>query len=162
VLVPSYVGTHGEDYNGCVTNTSAPLAALYSASYPLAIGCSQSGAQSGPYNEPFNGSIDDVRLYSIALTPSEVQAVFYAGITPANYPQITSFDGTALSSGQFTLNFTGPDSYPYRIWSTTNLALGPVQSTWTLVTSGTLASGVNTYTDTAATDMTEFYTITVP
>ena len=105
-----------------------------------------------------------MRIFSYALTPGEVHSVYVSGAVGenANPPQITSVSGTALNSGQFQLNFTGSYGYPYRIWSTTNISLTPVTNTWTLVTSGMLTSGVNTFTDTAATDTTEFYTITVP
>ena len=77
-------------------------------------------------------------------------------------PAFTSESGSALGSAHFQLNFTGPVGSPYRIWSSSNPGLHPVPSTWTLVTSGSFASGVNSYTDTAASGKAKFYVITSP
>jgi hypothetical protein len=78
---------------------------------------------------------------------------------------IMSGNASAINTSQFTLNFTGPVGVGYRIWSTTSFQPNyPVLGSpgWTLVTSGTYASGVNSYTDTAASTQTKYYTITVP
>lgn len=59
------------------------------------------------------------------------------------------FSGPA-GAGQFTMSFSGPVGQTYQVWSTTDLTLTPVTSTWTLVTQGQFTSGVNTFTDTGA------------
>lgn len=71
------------------------------------------------------------------------------------------FSGTP-GSGQFTISFSGPVGQTYQVWSTTDLALTPVTSTWTLVTEGLFTSGINTITDTGA-DSTggEYYCVII-
>jgi len=69
-----------------------------------------------------------------------------------------------LGSGQgIRLDFSGPASYGYSIWTSTNLSLRPVTSTWTKLTSNTFSGGTDTYTDTTGgTKTNQFYIITVP
>jgi hypothetical protein len=64
----------------------------------------------------------------------------------------------------FQLNFTGPAGFGYSIWSSTNLDLQPVESTWKKVTTGSSFSGnTDSYTDpSGGTNAAEFYIITVP
>ncbi|MGZ4972444.1 MAG: beta strand repeat-containing protein [Limisphaerales bacterium] len=61
------------------------------------------------------------------------------------------------------LNFSGSAGSTYRIWGSTNVALKPVTSTWTLLTSGTFTGGADSFVDTnAPTRSLQFYTITIP
>jgi hypothetical protein len=47
----------------------------------------------------------------------------------------------------FQLNFTGPAGSGYTLWTTTDLTLSPILSTWTQLTTGTFSGGTDTYTD---------------
>jgi len=85
--------------------------------------------------------------------------------------QVTVLPGPAFASIQnpgngqsVQLNYTGPAGYGYTIWASTNLALTPIQSTWTkLKTGGTFSGATDTYTDSSAGSKTSrFYLITVP
>jgi hypothetical protein len=61
------------------------------------------------------------------------------------------------------LNFSGTAGSSYRVWGTGNVALKPITSTWTLLTSGTFSGGTDTFTDTNAPAFKQqFYTITIP
>jgi hypothetical protein len=61
------------------------------------------------------------------------------------------------------LNFSGTAGNSYRIWSSSDIALKPVTSTWRLLGSGTFTGGADSFVDTnAPAFMQQFYTITVP
>ena len=63
----------------------------------------------------------------------------------------------------FQLNFIGPTGSSYTIWTTTDVALSPVQSTWTPLTSGTFSGGTDTFTDASGgTNPQQFYIISLP
>jgi hypothetical protein len=82
-------------------------------------------------------------------------------VTPLSPPQ---FQPAVLQpNGTLQLKFSGTTGANYRLWATTNAALTPIQSTWTLLSSGTFGSGTVTYVDTASTNFTRrFYVITDP
>ncbi len=64
---------------------------------------------------------------------------------------------------QFTINGpAGSAGFGYRVWATTNLALTPVISTWTLLTNGVFDTGPVFFTDPASGLPQRFYLITVP
>lgn len=77
-------------------------------------------------------------------------------------PQFTS--ETYLGPGVgFQLNFTGPAGSGYTIWASSDPALSPIQSTWTLLTTGIFSGGTDTYTDpSGGTNPQQFYIISVP
>ena len=82
-----------------------------------------------------------------------------AGGSPAFQFTQTPF---RLSDGNYQLKFSGT-SGNYRLWASTNLALTPVTSTWSLLTSGTFSGGTVTYKDSQSTNYPRrFYLITVP
>jgi hypothetical protein len=59
------------------------------------------------------------------------------------------------------LHFTGHAGGTYHVWTTTNLALQPVETTWTLLGTGTFSGGQDTFTCPAGSS-TQFYAITQP
>ncbi|HEX3716348.1 MAG TPA: LamG-like jellyroll fold domain-containing protein [Verrucomicrobiae bacterium] len=64
--------------NGQLVGTAAaPNTLLGENDHDLTIGCRESSTTSG-YNTPFAGSIDDVRIYSRALSSNDVQTLYYA------------------------------------------------------------------------------------
>jgi autotransporter-associated beta strand protein len=65
-----------------------------------------------------------------------------------------------LSGGSFPLTFSGPSGQPYKVLSSTNVEL-PLAS-WTVLTTGTFGASPETYTDTSATNGTQFYRIQSP
>jgi hypothetical protein len=110
----------------------------------------------------------DADTYTVTATTPIASENGFAAVTAQNSVPVTvltSENASAIGSSQFTLSFTGPVGAGYRIWSTTSFTPNkPVIGSpgWTQVTSGTYNSGVNSYTDTAATSHTKYYTITVP
>jgi hypothetical protein len=111
----------------------------------------------------------DADTYSVTATTPIASENSVAAVTALNTVPLTVITSESANptSTQFTLNFYGPTGVGYRIWSTTSFNLlgnPPVIGSpgWTLVTSGTYVSGPNSYTDTAATGQTKYYTITVP
>jgi hypothetical protein len=106
----------------------------------------------------------DTGTYSVVVSNGAGSITNSSGtLTVLALPQFIS--SVNLGSGQgFKLNFTGPASYSYSIWASTNLALAPIESAWTKLESGeTFSGGTDTYTDSSANARTSrFYLITVP
>jgi autotransporter-associated beta strand protein len=64
------------------------------------------------------------------------------------------------SNGSFPLAFSGPNGQTFKILISTNVSLP--MANWTPLTSGTFGVGPAAYTDTAATNGTQFYRIVSP
>jgi len=68
-----------------------------------------------------------------------------------------------LPGGGISLTITGAVSTPYRLWSSTNLALTPITNSWTLLNSGTITVSPFTITDLTATNSPQrFYLFSSP
>ena len=110
---------------------------------------------------------DNVGNYYVVITnPGLLTAtsptVSFTLTAPPVPPQFTSEIYLGPGNG-FQLNFTGPAGIGYTIWTTINVALSPVQSTWTMLTTGTFSGGSDTYTDpNGGTNPQQFYIISVP
>lgn len=84
-------------------------------------------------------------------------------VTPATAPTFTSGSVTRLSDGNVSLTATGAYGTPYRLWASTNLALTPITTTWTLLKSDTLTSSPFTFNDLTATNYPQrFYIFSNP
>jgi hypothetical protein len=100
----------GADVTGTVTNQT-----MVDNTLPLAIGQSSSAGY-------FNGTIDEVALYNVALTAAQLQNHYWAGLPPAQPPANSSaptISGTAqqgqtLSANPGTWSGTQPISYAYQ------------------------------------------------
>jgi len=68
--------------------------------------------------------------------------------------------GASLGGGQFKLTFSGPGNQNYSVLTSTNVAL-PL-SNWTVLTSSTFVGSPVNYTDTTATNKSQFYIIRSP
>jgi autotransporter-associated beta strand protein len=80
-------------------------------------------------------------------------------------PYPPQFNGTPVVQGDggFRLSFSGPAGFAYRVWGSTNVALTPVSTTWTVLSSGTFNTGPVTFTDSHATNYpARFYEVTIP
>jgi hypothetical protein len=64
--------------------------------------------------------------------------------------------------GAPVLHISGSASSTYRVWSTTNLALKPVTTQWTLVGTGVFTGGADTFACPASGPAAQYYTITQP
>jgi autotransporter-associated beta strand protein len=68
-----------------------------------------------------------------------------------------------LPNHTFQLTFSNAPGLSYRLWASTNVALAPVTSTWTQLSSGTFSGLPVTFTDTQATNLSRrFYEVTTP
>jgi hypothetical protein len=98
------------------TNTAAPNTLMAENSHDVSIGCREANNTAG-YNLPFDGAIDDVRIYSRTLSANDVQTLYQAAgiLAPVfytqpqgglfhpgvNYTLSASVDGTAPLSFQW-------------------------------------------------------------
>jgi fibronectin-binding autotransporter adhesin len=68
-----------------------------------------------------------------------------------------------LPTGNISLTATGAIGATYKLWATTNVALTPVETTWTLLSSGTVTTSPFTLEDLAATNYVQrFYLFSAP
>jgi hypothetical protein len=120
-------------------NSSATLTTDYVNTHPLTIGCKESSASSG-YNIPFQGVIDEVRIYNRVLSDTDVAELYAA--TNANYAPailVQPTFGSVNQGGAFTNSPVVMGSQPLSYqWYEDNVArsgqtnasliLNPVQS----------------------------------
>jgi autotransporter-associated beta strand protein len=115
---------------------------------------SASGLDMGTYSVAVSNSIDNLISSNAVLT-----------VNPPTTPS-TIASPTVNNSGnvQFTIDGApGSAGFGYRVWATTNLALTPITSTWTLITNGTFGADPVDITDPTAPGLPQrFYIITVP
>jgi autotransporter-associated beta strand protein len=78
-------------------------------------------------------------------------------------PSFTSGGAARLPDGNIALTANGAVGSTYKLWATTNLALSPISSTWTLLSSGTVTTSPFTINDLTATNFTRrFYIFSAP
>jgi hypothetical protein len=78
-------------------------------------------AAAAPGTQMFNGLIDEVEVFSRALTQSEIQSIYNAGSagkiksssdpSPASFPGSSSGTAVALNPGSYSVSETGPAGY---------------------------------------------------
>ena len=69
----------------------------------------------------------------------------------------------ALPDGNKSLTATGTLGATYKLWASTNVALAPITSTWTLLSSGTITTSPFTINDLTATNYPRrFYIFSSP
>jgi hypothetical protein len=118
--------------NGLLVARLAGPASLYNIAHEVSFGNHDSGSG---YTVPFAGKLDDVRVYNRALSPKDVQALYFAAgiIAPVLNSQPQSLSRYAGDSVGFSVGVDGtrPFSYQWR-WNTTNLLAGQTNSSLTL------------------------------
>ena len=106
----------------------------------------------------------DAGSYSLGVSNSAgTNTTATVSLTVAALPQISAVSLLG-SGGGFQLRFSGPAGQSYRIWTSTNLALTPIETTWTLLNNNTFSGSVDTFTDSQAQIQTfeQFYVLTMP
>jgi hypothetical protein len=135
---------------------------------PSGSGAVISGSTSAVLTVSNAGVADSGAAYSVIVgnpTPNGSATSSTATLTVL-YSQFGS--GTTkpvIVNGDHTvqLNFSGSAGSSYRVWSTTNVALKPITTTWTLLTNGVFSGGADSFVDgNAPTFSQRFYTITIP
>jgi hypothetical protein len=111
------------------TTTIRPLGPL-DPNYQPGVGIGNVSHQPGPFNYPFRGRIDELSVYSRALSASEIAAIYNAGasgkcplgVPPSITAQPASQSVLAGSAVTFTVTATGtsPLSYQWRFNGTNN------------------------------------------
>jgi autotransporter-associated beta strand protein len=109
----------------------------------------------------------DIGTYSVlvsnvvgGVTSSNAVLTVNPPVTPST---IASPSVDNSGNVQFTINGApGSAGFGYRVWASTNLALTPIPSTWTLLTNGVFDTGPVVFTDPASGLPQRFYIITVP
>lgn len=93
---------------------------LLASSTPLSIGSRQSGAGT-PHDSQFTGSIDDVAVYSYALSSSQVQAHYYgSGVAPLITVQPTNTVVNEDTTAQLFLGVSGTPPLAYQWYDMTS------------------------------------------
>ncbi|MEK7781390.1 MAG: pectinesterase family protein [Verrucomicrobiota bacterium] len=140
-------GVENPTYQWLQNSTNAPYATANSAT--LIITNAQT-ADAGTYSVIVSNSAGTATSTTATLT-----------VTALVQPALSNF--TVLGDGNFQFNATGGSGQPYRVWASTNVALTPITSTWTLLSSGTFGGSPLIFTDTQATNYPQrFYLLTVP
>jgi hypothetical protein len=109
------------------------------------------------------GTANVGNYYSVATNPvpSSAQSAS-ASLTLAARPSFDSIVNLGPGNG-FQLNFGGPAGMGYSIYTSTNVALHPIPSTWTKLTTGTFSGGLDSFTDpSGGSSPQQFYLISVP
>jgi autotransporter-associated beta strand protein len=86
-----------------------------------------------------------------------------AAVNPAAAPNFSASGVVKMPDGNFSLTATGSVGSPYQLWASTDVALSPILSTWTLLTNGTVPVSPFTIIDTTATNFPQrFYLFSTP
>jgi hypothetical protein len=99
--------------------------------------------------------------YSLTSATAFVEASATTSPAPVVYAGVP-ITGAGGSPNAPVLHFSGTAGGTYHVWSTTNVALTPVESKWTLLGTGTFSGGADAFTCPTNEPRTEFYTITQP
>lgn len=87
--------------------------------------------------------------YVVEISNSAGTVVSAVATLTVNVPTLPATSIPAvLGDGAVQFSFNGTSGQAYRLWGSTNLALSPVPSTWTLLTNGVFGSGSIVFTDT--------------
>src|SRR5262249_34038810 len=107
----------------------------------------------GAYDLQFIGSLEEVTIYTNALSAARVLAHYRAATTPPP-PLINS--AIVVSNRAFQLTFTNPNNIAFSVLGTTNVSL--LASTWTVLgTPPTIGGGQHGFTGSAATNFVRRY-----
>jgi len=130
------------------------------ASYSWTIATSSGGVQNFATNEfilDTSSFSNDFSGGTFSLTSDGSSLVIHYTSALVS-PTLNSYG--PWSGGSFPLVLSGPSGQTYKVLTNTNVAL-PLAS-WTLLTSGTFEADPAVYTDSAATNGTQFYRIVSP
>ncbi|MCU0448667.1 MAG: hypothetical protein MUC97_02325 [Bernardetiaceae bacterium] len=121
--------------NGVQASNNPATTSVGLNTLPLTIGAWR-GQSGGPLRDFFNGRIDDVRLYNVALTAAQVQALYQAESVPATpAPTLTALNPTRGNVGA-TVEVTGQNLLPSPRYGFTNAAGQTTQAGATNLTAG--------------------------
>jgi len=139
-----------------LTNNVAP------GTYPLAT-YNATGSSGAFASTPMilTGSLSAGNVGTITTASGAVSLV----VAPTGNTTAPGFPANAIqvSGGTVSLTATGALGSTYKLWASTNVALTPITTTWTLLTSGTVTVSPFTITDPGAvTNQQRFYLFSAP
>jgi hypothetical protein len=131
--------------NGSLVASGSPPASLLANTHVVSVGSREANSSSG-YNYTYNGAIDDVRVYSRALTASQVMALYQAApaLPLVFYTQpkgATNYTGSSVTLSPVA---DGTDPLAYQWLKNTRSIAGATNLTLTL--NNLQASDSGTYT----------------
>jgi GH25 family lysozyme M1 (1,4-beta-N-acetylmuramidase) len=98
------------------------------------------------------GSLDEIQVFSQALSSGQINAIYQAGSAGlVRAPEFTEVVSTNF--GQVELSLRGQTGKPFALYSSTNLL------SWTLLRTLSNPAGVTNYTDLSASDPYKFYRV---
>jgi GH25 family lysozyme M1 (1,4-beta-N-acetylmuramidase) len=121
---------------------------------PLPRGCIGGDIISGSLTDPMLGNLDEIQVFSRALSATEIAGIYSAGSNGlVRVPEFTGVVST--SAGRIQINLRGQTGKPFLIYTTTNL------SNWT--NAGTIknVTGTTNYTDSTS-SWQKFYRVAQP
>lgn len=113
-------------------------------------------------------SSGDIATYSVTISNAAGTVTSSPASLNVNPPTVgpALATTTVLGNGSVQFSISGPAGsagFTYRVWASTNLALAPVTSTWTLLTNDTFGISPTVFTDSDASGLPQwYYIITVP
>jgi GH25 family lysozyme M1 (1,4-beta-N-acetylmuramidase) len=149
----SFVGTSA----GTTLYVNGALQATLTNTLPLPRAYIGAGyvASNSKFVDYMLGSLDEILLFSRALSGSEIIAIYAAG--SAGLVRAPEFTGTTpLGNGRFQLNLRGQTGKNFTIYASSDLA------TWTTLGSVPNPSGSTQYTDNSATNAQTLYRASQP
>jgi hypothetical protein len=132
-----------------VTNLPATIAVGASGTFSVQLSTTATGTFAGNVSIA-NSSASNP--FTFAVTGTVITAV------PPSFAAIP----ISGAPGAPVLHMSGSVGGTYRVWSTTNLALKPVTTQWTLVGTGVFTGGADTFACPAGGPAAQYYTITQP
>jgi hypothetical protein len=132
--------------NAQLVSTGPAPTSLLSNSHEVSIGSRESGVASG-YVWPFNGVIDDVRIYNRALRTNEVQTLYSSGgpLALTFYAQPQNASAYVGDSVTFTAQADGSDPLTYQ-WKRNGVNLTGATNTSLTVNNVQLSDNSSSYT----------------
>ncbi len=164
-MLPTYIACDPQNQNAYYGQTVTINAAVGGTPEPVYQWYKGTNPIPGATNEDLtlpNVQAADAATYSVRATNELGYAISAnAALTLFNPPSLGS--PTVLGNGNVQFTFNGAAGTGYRIWASTNAALSPIISTWTLVNTGTFTGTPVTFTDTQATSYSQrYYILTLP
>ena len=144
--------------DGQLAGTANAPATLFSTTNNISLGSRQYSSTSG-YNLPLYGALDDVRIYSRALTAADVQQLYAATLTPPPTIPLQTILGQApvlqvnKTGGTCALNWTAAPNF----WALTASSTLSVSSNWPVLTTPVISVGTSNSVVLPSTNGNQFY-----
>ena len=148
---------NGVEYTGTSSTRTIPAGEFIAGDNWPALGVANDG---GGNKSWLVGAIDDVRLYTKALSLVEIQSIYLgAGVLPAAGPHPIDGEGNVVFLPTLTWQPGGTNNFQYNVYLGTNAALVTAATTNSAQFMGLVASSRFIVTNTLATNVTYFWRV---